>query len=62
MEPIPPISRRERALRGVERVQRPRLLTPEEREAARQERERLRNARSTEESPQGPDGRADHQA
>ena len=42
MEPIPPISRRERSVRGVDPVQRPRLLTPAEREEARRERERKR--------------------
>jgi hypothetical protein len=58
MEPIPPIARRETALRGVQSVQRPRLLTPAEREEARRERERKREERAAQERPE----RADHQA
>jgi hypothetical protein len=56
VEPIPPISRRETALRGVEPV-RPRLLTPAEREEARRERERKRLQRAAQDRP----GRADHE-
>jgi hypothetical protein len=62
VEPVPPINRRERGLRGVEPVPRLRLLTPAERQEARRERERLRDARSARESAQDPQGRADHQA
>jgi hypothetical protein len=60
MEPIPPISRRERSVRGVEPVQRPRLLTPAEREAARLERERKRTDRSRKDGAQDLSSRVDH--
>jgi hypothetical protein len=60
MEPIPPISRRERSIRGVDPVQRPRLLTPAEREEARRERERKRADKSRESGSQDPPGRVDH--
>jgi hypothetical protein len=59
MDPIPPISRRETALRGVEPVQRQRLLTPAEREEARRERERKRKERERAQERPGP---VDHQA
>jgi hypothetical protein len=59
MEPIPPINRRENAVRRVERVQRVRLLTPQEREEARRERERLRSERNSSQEHEGP---ADHRA
>jgi hypothetical protein len=60
MQPIPPISRRERALRGVEPVQRPRLLTPAERDEARRERERKRADKARGSGAQVPPDRADH--
>jgi hypothetical protein len=49
-QPLPPISRRERALRRVEPAERPQLLTPGEREEARLERERKRARRRDEEA------------
>jgi hypothetical protein len=58
VEPIPPIARRETALRAVEPVKRPRLLTPAEREEARRERERRRQERAAQDRP----GPADHRA
>jgi hypothetical protein len=60
MEPIPPISRRERSVRGVEPIQRPRLLTPAEREEARRERERKRTDKSGKAGVQEQPGRVDH--
>ena len=51
---IEPVRRDPRA-QPVERVQRVRLLTPSEREAARRERERKRR----EKSPKGGDGTVD---
>jgi hypothetical protein len=63
MDPIPPISRRERALRGVVPVERPRLLSPAEREEARRERERKRKRKRQErERAQDRPGGADHRA
>ena len=52
LQPVPPISRREIEVRGVEPVQR-RLLTPEEREQARREREQAREKRKKREEAQG---------
>jgi hypothetical protein len=60
MEPIPPISRRERSIRGVDPIQRPRLLTPDEREEARRERERKRTDKSGKSTPKDPSRRVDH--
>jgi hypothetical protein len=49
-QPLPPISRRETALRRVEAVERLHLLTPGEREEARLERERKRTRKRDEEA------------
>jgi hypothetical protein len=54
MDRIPPIS----GLRGVEPVERPRLLSPAEREEARRERERRRREKAAQDRP----GHADHRS
>ena len=59
-QPVPPINRRERSVRPVERVQRPRLLTPSEREEARLERARRRADRNLREAAKEPPGGVDH--
>jgi hypothetical protein len=63
-EPLPPISRRETALRKVEMVERVHLLTPGEREEAALERERKRarkrDADAKKPGAQVPHGRADY--
>jgi hypothetical protein len=49
-DPLPPISRRETALRRLEAVERLHLLSPGEREEAREERERKRARKRDEEA------------
>jgi hypothetical protein len=58
-QPLPPISRREAALRPVEGVERPHLLTPGEREEAAQERERKR-ARKREQEAKKSGAQVEH--
>jgi hypothetical protein len=63
-QPLPPISRRETALRRVEAVDRVHLLTPGEREEAALERERKRARKRDQEAKktgaQVEHGRADY--
>jgi hypothetical protein len=63
-QPLPPISRRETALRRVEPAERVHLLTPGEREEALLERERKRARKRDQEAkkpgPQVDHGRADY--
>jgi hypothetical protein len=58
MEPVYRVQRPEPGAEPVQRVERPRLLTPAERERAKKDREKKRR----EKSPQVPRGGADYTA
>jgi hypothetical protein len=59
VQPLPPISRRETALRRLESVERLHLLTPGEREEAALERERKR-ARKRDKEAKKTGAQAEH--
>jgi hypothetical protein len=58
VEPIYRVQRREPGAEPVQRVERPRLLTPAEREQAKKDRERKRRAKRN--TPQVNPGGADY--
>jgi hypothetical protein len=60
MDPIYRVQRREAGAEPVQRVERPRLLTPAEREQAKKEREKKRGAKKK--PPQVARGGADYTA
>jgi hypothetical protein len=63
MDPIYRVQRRDAGAEPVARVERPRLLTPAEREQAKRERDRKRQAKDkTRRSPQGPSRGTDYRA
>jgi hypothetical protein len=62
MEPIYRVQRREPGAEPVTRVERPRLLTPAEREQAKQDREKKRKLAAKKNPPQGRHGGADYTA
>jgi hypothetical protein len=59
-QPLPPISRRETGLRNVEPIPRVRLLSPDEREEARHERERKREEKAKKSGAQVEHGHVDY--
>jgi hypothetical protein len=62
MEPIYRVQRSEPGAEPVQRVARPRLLTPAEREQAKSERDKKRKQQAAKKPPQVPHGGADYMA